>query len=73
MDRRSKKKLCIRREAVKIAFYCFKSSLARISSGVKPGDHDYHLYLVDMQTTCPVADITKCYLVRMSNKVRGSG
>ena len=39
------------REALKIAFDYFKANLSRISAGVKVGDHDYHLHLVELQNT----------------------
>jgi ATP-dependent Lon protease len=59
------------KEAVKIAFDYFKANMARISSSVKPGDHDYHLHLVDMQTTGPVTGITLCAFVVLCSGLMG--
>jgi ATP-dependent Lon protease len=59
------------KEAVKIAFDYFKANMARISSSVKPGDHDYHLHLVDMQTTGPVSGITLCAFVVLCSGLMG--
>jgi ATP-dependent Lon protease len=39
------------REAVKIAFDYFKANAGRISASIKPGEHDFHLHLVELQHT----------------------
>lgn len=37
------------REAVKVAFDYFKANSSRISASIKPGEHDFHLHLVELQ------------------------
>lgn len=37
------------REAVRVAFDYFKANSSRISSSIKPGEHDFHLHLVELQ------------------------
>ena len=37
------------REAVRVAFDYFKANSSRISASIKPGEHDFHLHLVELQ------------------------
>ena len=39
------------REAVKVAFDYFKANSGRVSASIKPGEHDFHLHLVELQHT----------------------
>jgi len=39
------------REAVRVAFDYFKANSARVSASIKPGEHDFHLHLVELQHT----------------------
>ena len=39
------------REAVRVAFDYFKANVSRISASIKPGEHDYHLHLVELQNS----------------------
>ncbi|NMG55718.1 protease Lon-related BREX system protein BrxL [Aromatoleum aromaticum] len=39
------------REAVKVAFDYFKANASRISASIKPGEHDFHLHLLELQHT----------------------
>ncbi|AWI80390.1 TIGR02688 family protein [Parazoarcus communis] len=44
------------RDAVRVAFDYFKANASRISASIKPGEHDFHLHLVELQNTgSPVA------------------
>jgi ATP-dependent Lon protease len=37
------------KEAVKVAFDYFKANASRVSASIKPGEHDFHLHLVELQ------------------------
>lgn len=39
------------KEAIKVGFDFFKANGARVSASVKPGDHDYHLHVVELHNT----------------------
>ena len=39
------------REAVRVAFDYFKANASRVSASIKPGEHDFHLHLVELQHT----------------------
>jgi len=39
------------REAVRVAFDYFKANVSRISASIKPGEHDFHLHLVELQNS----------------------
>jgi ATP-dependent Lon protease len=37
------------REPVRVAFDYFKANSSRVSASIKPGEHDFHLHLVELQ------------------------
>jgi len=39
------------KESVKVAFDYFKANASRVSASIKPGEHDFHLHLVELQNT----------------------
>jgi len=39
------------REAVKVAFDFFKANAARVSAGIKVGERDFHIHLVELQNS----------------------
>ncbi len=39
------------REAVRVAFDYLKANASRISASIKPGEHDFHLHLVELQNS----------------------
>jgi len=39
------------KETVKIAFDYFKANSSRVSASIKPGEHDFHIHLVELQHT----------------------
>jgi len=41
------------REAIKVAFDYFKANVGRVSSSVKPLEHDFHLHVVELHNTGP--------------------
>ncbi len=46
------------REPLKVAYDYFKANFSRVSSGVKPGDRDYHLHIVELHNTGPNLTMT---------------
>ena len=39
------------KEPVKVAFDYFKANVSRVSASAKPGDHDFHLHIVELHNT----------------------
>ncbi|MFO7876140.1 MAG: BREX system Lon protease-like protein BrxL [Desulfovermiculus sp.] len=65
------------KEPIKVAFDYFKAHSNRISASLKPGDHDYHLHIVEMHNTGPNNAMTlPCFLALcsglMGRPVQGS-
>ena len=46
------------KEAIKVGFDYFKANASRISASIKPGDHDYHLHLVELHNTGATNSLT---------------
>lgn len=46
------------KEPVKVAFDYFKANVSRISASAKPGDHDFHLHIVELHNTGPSTAMT---------------
>jgi ATP-dependent Lon protease len=46
------------RESIRVGFDYFRANASRISAAVRPGDHDYHLHIVELQNTGPAAALT---------------
>ena len=59
------------KEAIKIAYDYFKANMSRVSSMSKVIDHDYHLHIVEMQSTGPVADLTLCSFITLCSGLMG--
>ncbi|MDA3917154.1 MAG: protease Lon-related BREX system protein BrxL [Deltaproteobacteria bacterium] len=59
------------KEAIKIAYDYFKANMARVSSMSKVIDHDYHLHIVEMQSTGPVAGLTLCSFITLCSGLMG--
>ncbi len=47
------------KESVKVGFDFFKANANQIQASVKPGDHDYHLHVVESHNTGPSSMLTK--------------
>ena len=39
------------KESIKVGFDYFKANAAHVSASIKPGEHDYHLHIVELQNT----------------------
>lgn len=55
------------REATKVAFDFFKANVGRISSGVKAGDRDFHLHLVEMHNTGAATAMTLASFIALAS------
>lgn len=53
------------KEGVKIAFDFFKANAGSISSMTKPGDHDFHLHIIELHNTGPSSDLTLAAFLAM--------
>lgn len=59
------------KEAIKIGYDYFKANMSRVSSMAKVTDHDYHLHIVEMQSTGPTAGITLCSFITFCSGLMG--
>jgi ATP-dependent Lon protease len=53
------------REAIKVGFDYFKANASRVSASIKGGDHDYHLHIVELQSTGPTTAMTLAAFVAL--------
>jgi len=59
------------KEAIKIGYDYFKANMSRVSSMSKVIDHDYHLHIVEMQSTGAAADMTLCSFITFCSGLMG--
>ncbi|MDP2284967.1 MAG: BREX system Lon protease-like protein BrxL, partial [Pseudohongiella sp.] len=59
------------KEQVKIAFDYFKANANRISGSAKVMDHDFHLHVVDLQSSGPLIPLAMSSLVAFSSGLLG--
>lgn len=59
------------KEAIKIGYDYFKANMSRVSSMAKVTDHDYHLHIVEMQSTGPTNNITLCSFIAFCSGLMG--
>ena len=59
------------KEAVKVGFDYFKANANGVSASAKPGDHDYHLHVVEMHNTGPTTSMTLTTFVALCSAVLG--
>lgn len=59
------------KEAIKIGYDYFKANMSRVSSMAKVTDHDYHLHIVEMQSTGPTNNITLCSFITFCSGLMG--
>jgi ATP-dependent Lon protease len=53
------------KESVKVGFDYFKANVSQIQTSLKPGDHDYHLHVVEAHNTGPSAALTMAAVVAL--------
>jgi ATP-dependent Lon protease len=56
------------REAIKVGFDYFKANANRVSASIKPGDHDYHLHVVELQNSGPTTAMTLATFVALCSR-----
>ena len=59
------------KEAIKVGFDYFKANANRVSASIKPGDHDYHLHVVELHNTGPTTAMTLAAFVALCSGVFG--
>jgi ATP-dependent Lon protease len=59
------------KEAIKVGFDYFKANASRVSASIKPGEHDYHLHVVELHNTGPTTAMTLSAFVALSSAVFG--
>jgi ATP-dependent Lon protease len=59
------------KEAIKVGFDYFKANANRVSASIKPGDHDYHLHVVELHNTGPTNAMTLAAFVALCSAVFG--
>ena len=53
------------KESVKVGFDYFRANATQIQASLKPGDHDYHLHVVEAHNTGPSTMLTMCAFVAL--------
>jgi ATP-dependent Lon protease len=59
------------KESIKVAYDYFKANSSRVSASTKPGDHDYHLHIVELHNTGPSHALTMASLVALCSGLVG--
>jgi len=59
------------KEAIKVGFDYFKANAHQVSASIKPGDHDYHLHIVELHNTGPTNAMTLAAFVAFCSAVFG--
>ena len=59
------------REAIKVGFDYFKANASQVSASIKPGDHDFHLHVVELHNTGPTTAMTLAAFVALCSGVLG--
>ena len=59
------------KESVKVGFDYFKANASSVSASAKPGDHDFHLHVVELQNTGPTTAMTLATFVALCSGILG--
>jgi len=59
------------REALRIGFDYFKANASGVSASAKPGDHDFHLHVVELHNTGPTTAMTLAAFVALCSGLLG--
>lgn len=59
------------REAIKVGFDYFKANISKVSTSCKAGDHDIHLYIVEMHNTGSTNVLTLAGFVALCSALMG--
>ena len=59
------------KESVKVGFDYFRANATQIQASLKPGDHDYHLHVVEAHNTGPSTTLTMSAVVALCSGLLG--
>ena len=59
------------KESIKVGFDYFKANASSVSSSAKPGDHNFHLHVVELQNTGPTTAMTLATFVALCSGILG--
>ena len=59
------------KESVKVGFDYFRANATQIQASLKPGDHDYHLHIVEAHNTGPSTTLTMSAFVALCSAMVG--
>jgi ATP-dependent Lon protease len=59
------------REAIKVGFDYFKANASHVSASARPGEHDFHLHVVELHNTGPTTAMTLAAFVALCSSLLG--
>jgi ATP-dependent Lon protease len=59
------------KESIRVGFDHFKANASSVSASAKPGDHDFHLHVVELQNTGPTTAMTLTTFVALCSGILG--
>ena len=59
------------KESIKVGFDNFKANASSVSASAKPGDHNFHLHVVELQNTGPTTAMTLATFVALCSGILG--
>lgn len=59
------------RESIRVGFDYFKANASSVSGAAKPGDHDFHLHVVELQNTGSTTALTLATFVALCSGILG--
>ena len=59
------------KESIKVGFDYFKANASHVSASAKPGDHNFHLHIVELHNTGPTNAMTLCAFVALCSGILG--
>lgn len=59
------------KEAIKVGYDYFKANVSGVSASAKPGDHDFHLHIVELHNTGPTNMMTLPAFVALCSGILG--
>ncbi len=59
------------KESIKVGFDYFKANASSVSASAKPGDHNFHLHVVELQNTGPTTAMTLATFVALCSGILG--
>ncbi len=57
------------KEAIKVGFDYFKANASRLRTSIKPGEHDYHLHIVELHNSGATNSLTMLTLIALCSAV----